>query len=126
MSEFLQIIQDNRVQIFSILGSVGLFLFIVHLIQRRKLKEEHSILWLTVFAFFIIISVFRPFLDVLAKLAGIYYAPAALLLFLILGILIILIHYSIIISKLSEQNKNLIQEVALLKEKIQPGKKEDK
>ena len=60
----------------------------------------------------------------LADFAGIHYAPAALLLFLILGVLIILIHYSIIISKLTESNKNLIQEMALLKNEIEEDKKQ--
>lgn len=124
MIDFLQLIQENRIQLFSIAGSVGLFLFIVRLIKKRKLKEEHSILWLSVFTGFILLSFFRPALELLADFAGIHYAPAALLLFLILGVLIILIHYSIIISKLTESNKNLIQEMALLKNEIEEDKKQ--
>jgi hypothetical protein len=57
-------------------------------------------------------------LEQFADLVGIHYAPAALLLFLLIGVVAILIHYSVIISKLSEQNKVLIQEVALLKQKV--------
>ena len=83
-----------------------------------------SILWLSVFTGFILLSFFRPALELLADFAGIHYAPAALLLFLILGVLIILIHYSIIISKLTESNKNLIQEMALLKNEIEEDKKQ--
>lgn len=122
MIDLFSFLQENKIQLYSILGSVGLFLFIIRLIKKRKLKEEHSILWLSVFFVFILLSIFRSFLELLADFAGIHYAPAALLLFLILGILIILIHYSIIISKLTEENKNLIQEMALLKNEIETNK----
>ncbi len=68
---------------------------------------------------FLILSIFRSVLELFADLAGIHYAPAALLLVLLLGCFAILIHYSEIISKISEQNKILIQEVALLKQNVQ-------
>lgn len=122
MIDLFSFLQENKIQLYSILGSVGLFLFIIRLIKKRKLKEEHSILWLSVFFVFILLSIFRSFLELLADFAGIHYAPAALLLFLILGVLIILIRYSIIISKLTEENKNLIQEMALLKNEIETNK----
>lgn len=57
-------------------------------------------------------------LDFVAYVAGIYYAPAALMLLLILSITIILMHYSTVISKLSRQNRLLAQELALLKHEI--------
>jgi hypothetical protein len=117
----MQTIVHNRIQIFAIMGSISLFLLIVRLIQRRRLKEEFALLWLLIFLSFVVISLFKPILELIAKVAGIYYPPAALLLLLILGITIILIHYSTVISKLSEQNKTLIQEVALIKTHLHMG-----
>jgi len=114
----------DKIQIYSIVGSLFFLLFIFRLIKRRKLKEEYSILWLFVVFIFLMLSVFRSVLEKFADFVGIYYAPAALLLFLLIGVVAILIHYSTIISKLSEQNKNLIQEIALLKFKISEQKKE--
>lgn len=76
--------------------------------------------------YFFVLSVFRSVLEQFADLVGIYYAPAALLLVLLIGVVAILIHYSKIISKLSEQNKILIQEIALLKLKISELKEETK
>jgi len=115
----------DKIQIYSIVGSLLFLLFIFRLIKRRKLKEEYSILWLFVVSILLMFSVFRSVLEKFADLVGIYYAPTALLLFLLIGTVAILIHYSVIISKLSEQNKTLIQKVALLELKISEQEKGD-
>jgi hypothetical protein len=112
----------DKIQIYSIIGSLLFSFFILSLIKKRELKEEYSILWLFVALVFFILSVFRSVLDKFANLVGIYYAPAALLLVLLFGVIVILIHYSKIISKLSEQNKILIQKIALLELKISEQK----
>jgi len=114
----------DKIQIYSIAGSLLFFFFILGLIKKRKLKEEYSILWLFVVSIFLILSIFRSILEKFADLVGIYYAPAALLLFLLIGVVAILIHYSVIISNLSDKNKILIQEIALLKHKISELKKD--
>lgn len=116
----------DKIQIYSIVGSLLFLFFILRLIKRRDLKEEYSMLWLFVVSIFFVLSVFRSVLEQFADLVGIYYAPAALLLVLLIGVVAILIHYSKIISKLSEQNKILIQEIALLKLKISELKEETK
>lgn len=109
---------ENRIQVFSIIGSFLLFLFILRLVKRKKLKEEYSLLWLGFGIVFIMLSVFRPLLEVVASAIGIVYAPAALLLILVISVFFILIQFSIVISKLAEGNKNLTQEVGILKAEI--------
>lgn len=123
MPAFFELIVDHRIQLFSIGGSFALFFFILTLIKRRRLKEEYAILWLATSAFFFVLSLFKPMLEFLANLAGVHYAPAALLLMLILAITVILIHYSTVITKLSKQNKLLAQELALLRHEFM--KKDD-
>lgn len=118
MSSFVHILISHRIQIFSVAGSLVLFLFILTLIKRRRLKEEYAILWLGTAVFFFVLSLFPPLLGFLARLAGIHYAPAGLLLMLILVITVILIHYSTVLTKLSRQNKQLSQELALLRHEL--------
>ena len=108
----------NRIQVLSIIGSLLLFLFILRLVKRKRLKEDYSLLWVGFGTVFILLSVFRPLLELVAAAIGIVYAPAALLLILVISVFFILIQFSIVISKLSEGNKNLIQEVAILKSEI--------
>lgn len=108
----------NRIQVFSIIGSLLLFVFILKLVKRKKLKEEYSLLWLAFGSIFILLSIFKPLLEIVASMIGIVYAPAALLLILVISVFFILIQFSIVISKLAEGHKNLTQEVGILKAEI--------
>ena len=117
------LIAEQRIQLFSILGSLILLFFILSLIKKRRLKEEYALLWIGASILFAGLSIFRPALEYLAHFLGIHYAPTALLLMLIMAITVILIHYSTVISKLSEQTKRLTQELALLKHQIDTEKK---
>lgn len=114
----VDILLTHRIQVFSTIGSLLLFLFILRLVKRKKLKEEYSLLWLGFSFSFIALSIFKPLLDMVAYTLGILYAPAALLLILIISVFFILIQFSIVISKLAEGNKNLIQEVGILKAEL--------
>ncbi|MEN0036788.1 MAG: DUF2304 domain-containing protein [Cellvibrio sp.] len=114
----IDLVITNRIQVFSIIGSLLLFIFILKLVKRKKLKEEYSLLWLGFGFIFIALSVFKPLLALVADALGILYAPAALLLILVLSVFFILIQFSVVISKLAEGNKNLIQEVGILKAEL--------
>jgi hypothetical protein len=118
MYNLLNWISENRIQVLSVIGSLLLVWFILGLIKRKKLKEEYSLLWLAFAFIFVLLSVFRPLLEIFAQAVGIVYAPAALLLVLALSTFFILIQFSTVISKLSESNKNLIQEVGILKAEL--------
>lgn len=118
LSNLIDFLIANRIQVFSIIGSLLLFLFILRLVKRKKLKEEYSLLWLGFGLIFIALSIFKPLLEIVASTLGILYAPAALLLMLVLSVFFILIQFSVVISKLAEGNKNLIQEVGILKAEL--------
>ena len=105
----------STIQYISILGSIIFIILMILLIRNRKIKEEFSILWLFFGIVFFVLSVWRGSLELIARILGIAYAPAAIFLILIIAIISILIHLSVIISKITDQNKILIQEVGLLK-----------
>ena len=112
-------------QYIAIFVSISLFLYILYLVRKKKIKEEYSLLWLSSSFVFIVFSFWRHGLENFARLMGIAYPPAALFLILMLAIFLILIEFSVNISKLSEKNKILAQELALLKnelESLQTGK----
>lgn len=118
LTNLLEYLLANRIQVFSIIGSLLLFLFILKLVKRKKLKEEYSLLWLAFGTIFIVLSIFKPLLEIVASIIGVVYAPAALLLILVISVFFILIQFSIVISRLAEGNKNLTQEVGILKAEI--------
>ena len=114
--ESLANVQVIRIQVLAVIGCLLLIVFIVELIRRKRLREEFAILWLGLGVVFLGISLFRGLLDKFSRLVGIGYPPAALFLILIMGLLVILIHFSVAISGLKEANKKLAQELGLLKE----------
>jgi hypothetical protein len=111
----LQNMHSARIQIFAIIGSIMFLVFIIELIRKRKIKEEYGLLWIVFGIIFIVIAVWNKGLEVISWLLGIFYAPAAFLLILIVAIFLILIQYSIVISRLNEKNKILAQELGILK-----------
>jgi len=108
----------HRIQFLAVAGSVGLLLFILELIRQKRLRENHSLLWLFIGTVFLFFSIWRQGLEVLANLMGIAYPPTAFLLILVMALFIILIQFSIITSDLVEKNKKMAQEIGLLKEKV--------
>ena len=112
----------SRVTILSIVASAALLLYILEMVRRRKLREEYSILWLAGSVVILVLSLKQDWLVGLARAAGIAYPPSFLFLVGILFILLILIHFSIAISKLHQMNKKMAQEIALLKNvSLPPG-----
>jgi len=115
-----------KVQYIAIAASIILLFFVLFLIRKKSIKEEYSLLWLFFCIVFLVFSIWREGLEYLAQLIGVAYPPAALFFIFLLAILMILIEFSIIISKLSDKIKNLAQEIGILKMEIQKlkGKKE--
>jgi len=111
-------VDTSRIQYIAIAGSVLLLLLILGLIRSKKIKEEYSLLWLFFAIVFLVVSIFRDALELISHWTGIAYAPAALFLLLLMAIFFILIQFSMIISKLSEQNKKLNQELGILQMEI--------
>jgi hypothetical protein len=101
-------------QIFAVLTSVVIFALILELVRRRQLREEYSWLWLLTGAATILLVVWQQLLLAITWLVGAVSPVTTILLCSLLFLLAIAIHYSIIISRLTTQVKNLAQELALL------------
>ncbi len=101
--------------IFGLGASVAALVFVLELVRRRKLREEYSLLWLATAVVLIVLSLSRPLLDVLAGLVGIFYPPSALFLVAVVFILFILLHFSTVLTRLAQENKETAQQIALLR-----------
>ncbi|MBM3666170.1 MAG: DUF2304 domain-containing protein [Actinobacteria bacterium] len=105
---------DTRVQIIAIVGSALLFFFVLELLRRRRLGEPYAILWLAASVVLLVLSVWDDLLDSLADELGIQ-TPANALFVVGFGfVLILLLSFSSVISRLSRENKLLAQEIARL------------
>ncbi|HEX8517515.1 MAG TPA: DUF2304 domain-containing protein [Bacteroidia bacterium] len=108
----------TKIQIIAIAVSLLFLFYIVRLIIKGKLREEYSIIWITCTLVLIVFSFWREGLEIMAGLVGVYEAPNLVFTGAIFAIFIYLLHLSVVVSKLHKQNKQLAQEIALLKEKV--------
>lgn len=106
------------ITLFATIINIIIFITVVELTRRNRLKERYSLLWLFSSLVMIWFSVSRESLHLLSRVIGIQYPPSLIFLLGFLFLIIINIHFSTIISELSDQNKTLTQEIALLQETV--------
>ncbi len=114
MENALESVQTFHIQVISVVASILLIVTIVELIRRGKLREEYSLVWFAAALVFVYFSIWRGHMEALALRMGIAYAPALLILLTIFFGSIWLIHFSIVVSRLTTENKRLTQEMAIL------------
>jgi hypothetical protein len=108
----------DLVKILAVTGSGVVLIVVVELIRRGQLKERYSLLWLLAGTVLLVLSASRELLEYISHLIGIYYPPSFLFLLAFLFLLLISLHFSVVVSGLSEKNKKLAQEIALLRQEV--------
>jgi hypothetical protein len=109
---------DSRLQIVAILGAVVLLLIVLELVRRRALMERYALLWMFCAVVVLGLSVWQDALGVLARSMGIVSAPNALFFVAVAFILLLLLHFSAAMSRLSDQSKVLAQRQAILEQRL--------
>ena len=108
-----------RVSVVGVLASILLILVVLELVRGRKPKERYALLWLATGIVLLVLSAWRGALNTIAGWAGVTgYPPAVLFAVATLFILLVLLHYSTVVSKLTDENVELAQRVALLEEQV--------
>ena len=109
---------ELRLQIVAIFGALFLLVLVLELVRRRALMERYALLWLFSATVLLALAVWKGLLDKLSHAVGIYYAPSALFVVAFGFILAILLHFSLVISRLADQTKVLAQRVGLLQQRL--------
>ncbi len=104
--------------LLSIIVSIAIFISVMELIRKGVLKERYALLWLFSSVVLIFFSVSRYSLDFFAGLLGIYYPPSLLFLLAFVFLLLINLHFSVVLSALTDKNKRLAQDIGILQLKI--------
>lgn len=110
---------ETRIQIVAILATALLFGVVFEAVRRRRLMERYALLWLFCTAVLLGLAVWKDALEELASAVGIYYAPSALFAIALGFISVLLLHFSLVISRLADQTKVLAQRVSLLQQRIE-------
>lgn len=106
------------VTFFAALSSLVIFAVIIELIRRGRLRERYALLWLGTATVILVFGLWRDGLNELADLLGIAYPPNALFVLAMAFMLLLLLHYSTVISRLSDRTTTLTQRIAILEERI--------
>ena len=97
----------------------GALLVVFELIRSRRLRERYALLWLATGLVLVALSAWRGGLNTIARWFGVSsYPPAVLFAVGLLFVILVLLHYSTVISRLSDQNTTLAQRLALLEARI--------
>ncbi len=116
---------ETRIQIVAIVGSAGLLFLVLELVRRRSLLERYAILWLFSALALLALAVWGGLLETISKTIGIIYPPNALFLIAFGFVLVLLLHFSIVVSRLADQSKVLAQRMAILEERQEREEIED-
>lgn len=108
-----------RIQIISIVVSLILLIYSARLIIRGKLRAEYAIFWVALTLLLVLFSFWRDGLQFFSDLLGVYEAPNLVFMVAIGGVFLYLLHFSIVISKLKDDNRKLSRDLALLRERLE-------
>ncbi|HST34302.1 MAG TPA: DUF2304 domain-containing protein [Solirubrobacteraceae bacterium] len=106
-------------RIIAIVVSGGLLLLILELVRRKRLMERYALLWLFSTLLLLVLSLWSGLLNSLASALGVSYPPSALFAVAFGVVLVLLVHFSLAVSHLSDQNKVLAQRLGILQRQVQ-------
>lgn len=109
---------STRLQWVAVIVTAGLLLFVLELIRRRKLMERYSLLWLLAALVLLVLAIFGELLAKFSEAVGIA-TPSNALFAAAIGFLVLLVlHFSTTISRLTDESKVLAQRLALAEERL--------
>jgi hypothetical protein len=109
---------DNRIRLVAILGAATLLFIVLEMVRRRRLMERYALLWLLSAVVLMGLGIWRNGLVHISRALGIIYPPNALFFVAFGFVLLLLLHFSSAVSRLSDQTKVLAQRLALLEERL--------
>jgi hypothetical protein len=106
----------QRVAVIAI--AVLVVVVVVELVRRRRLMERYALLWLGAASLLFVLAIWQGLLTTLSQEVGIRSPPNALFAVGFAFVVVLLLSLSLVISRLTEQNKQLAQRVALLADRL--------
>ena len=109
-------------RVFAIVTSIGTFLVVMELIRRRRLREEYAFLWVLTTAGMMVLATWYGLIERITQLIGAIAVTTTLFIFALIFLLLISVHFTTVVSRLTVQVRRLTQELAILQaSRQQPG-----
>jgi hypothetical protein len=105
---------NSRVQIAAVIVTAVMFGIVLELVRRRRLVERYALLWMILALTLLVLAVWTDLLTTATELVGIAVPSNGLFLAAFGVAFVLLLHFSVATSRLSEETKVLAQEVARL------------
>ena len=106
------------VSILATVASVVLLIAVLELVRRRRLREKYALLWILTAIVLLVLSVWRGAVSSIASALGVSYGPTVLFAVGALFVLVVLLHYSTVISALTDRTVSLAQRIAILEQRL--------
>lgn len=88
------------------------------LVRKRRISERYAVLWFGAELVLLVFAIFEKVLLLVAGMVGIFYPPAVLIPILMFFVIALSLHFSIVVSRLSNENKKLAQEISFIKNRL--------
>jgi hypothetical protein len=106
------------IDVVAIAGSLAILGTVLGLTAGGRLKPRYALLWLTAAGALVVVSVWRESIDLVGEAFGIAYKPALIFLGADVFLMLILLHLSVVVSRLTDRARALAQEVAILRQEV--------
>jgi hypothetical protein len=101
-------------RVFAIVTSIATFLVVMELIRRRRLREEYALLWVFTTVGMMLLATWYGLIEWITQVIGAVAVTTTLFLFALIFLLLISVHFTTVISRLTVQVRRLTQELAIL------------
>jgi hypothetical protein len=108
---------ELKIQIVALVGAVILFGIVFELVRRKRFLERYALTWMFSAFVLFLLALWKGLLESVASAIGIVYPPSALFVIAFCFVLVLLLHFSVAVSRLTDQTKILAQRLALLEER---------
>ena len=109
----------SRTQVITAFGAVLLVLYVLDLVRRRKLSEEYSLLWVISSVIVASLGFSTRLLVWVSRELGIVQENSTVFAFGLAFSLAMLLHLSVRLSRLGQENQTLARELALLRHELE-------
>src|SRR4051795_2779173 len=108
---------ELRIQIVAVVGTLALLLVVLELVRRRRLLERYALVWLGSTLVLLALGIWSGLLGTIAGALAVKSPPTALFVVAFGFILLLLLHFSTAVSRLTDQTKVLAQRLALTEQR---------
>jgi hypothetical protein len=104
-------------QLASIAFALLVFLVVFEMVRRRNLRERYAILWLGAALVLLVLAAWTQLLSTISKAVGISTPSNAFFVIAFAFLLLLLLHFSAVVSRLADETRVLAQRLSLLEQR---------